>query len=104
MGIRIDVEKAFSRADDPPLIKPPDYTDYPSGDQRVYTLGKLSGFITQEGLKKRLVDAKVITAEQRQNWVANGSTSVSVKPVKNIGVLAVADKFFHWLNRVLGEK
>jgi len=104
MSLRIDVAPSFKRVEGTVVQKPLDYTNYPSGDLRTGIVTKGSNVIPMEGLTKRLADAKVITAEHRQIWVANGSTSVSVKPVKNIGVLSSVDKFFHWLNRVLGEK
>lgn len=99
--LRIDIAKSFQRLDDPSTIQPPDYTDYASGDQRLFPPSRVTGIITQEGLMKREVDKNVIKTEltKSQNWVANGS---SVKPVKNVGILSVVDKFFNWLNRVLG--
>lgn len=105
MSLRIDVAKSFERVDSIPITQPPDYTDFPSGDNRVYALGTShAGVIPQEGLKKRLADTHVLTAElgKSQNWVANGN--VNVKPVKNVGILSAVDQFFNWLNRMLGEK
>lgn len=98
----IDVAKSFERVDNSPVKQPADYTDFTSGDLRVYALGQRVGVIPQEGLKKRLADAKVITNEQKQTWVANGN--VNVKPVKNIGFLSSVDNFFLWLNKLLGDK
>jgi len=106
MSLRIDVEKSFLRSDNLAVQQPPDYTDFRSGEPRI-SIGTLQGakIIPQEGLMKRKLDAKVITAEQKQNWVSNGSVgSGNVKPVKNIGVLSYVDKFFLWLNKMLGEK
>jgi len=103
MSLRIDVEKSFLRVDDPVVKQPPDYTDFRSGEPRI-SMVTLEGakIIPQEGLMKRKLDAKVITAEQRQNWVVNGS--MNVKPVKNVGFLSTVDRFFSWLNRVIGGK
>jgi len=103
MSLRIDVEKSFMRVDDPVVKQPLDYTDFRSGEPRI-SMVTLEGakIIPQEGLQKRLLDAKVITAEQRQNWVVNGS--MNVKPIKNIGFLSSVDKFFDWLNKILGGK
>jgi len=101
MSLKIDVEDSFKRVDDPPVKQPPDYTSFPSGDIRVYAPALRTGVISQEGLNKRLLDAKVITDEQRQNWVVNGS--MNVKPIKNVGVLSYVDNFFLWLNKVLGS-
>ena len=105
MSLRIDVAKSFERLDDPPVKQPPDYTDFSSGDLRVYAQGQRASVIPQEGLNKRLADQHVLILEleKSQNWVANGSVgSGNVKPVKNIGILSYVDKFFLWLNKMLG--
>lgn len=67
------------------LGEPLDYTDYPSGEAK-------SKLISQEGLMKRGKD-------KLRERVPTGID----KPVKNVGILSAVDKFFNWLNKMLGD-
>jgi len=101
---RIDVEKRFRRLDDIPFKQPPDYTNYPSGDVKVGPttfikkgdMARIKALISQEGLMKRKVDAKVVA--KNNNQIPTGRD----KPTQNVGILSLVDKFFNWLNGILG--
>ena len=98
MSLRIDVEERFSRVDKPSAIQPPDYTDYPSG--KVRTIPKVQGFISQTGLHKRDGDKLKEVVAVKNNQMPMGKD----KPTQNVGILSAVDKFFDWLNGILGDK
>ena len=97
--MKIDVGKAFERVDFPPSIQPPDYTFYSSGDVKTSTGVKVTGIISQEGLHKRDADKLKEKVAKNNNQVPTGID----KPVQNVGILSAVDKFFNWLNKMLGE-
>ena len=119
--VRIDIAKSFERVDDPPVRKPPDYTDYSSGDVKTKVMGFAKRLISQEGLHKRTVDVMGMVSDRKEEKWRSGlvekdlkgkpieikpvkvQPGIYVKPVKNFGVLAYVDKFFNWLNKMLGE-
>lgn len=119
--LRIDVAKTFKRVDEPPFKQPPDYTDFPSGDVKAKAMARVKGLISQEGLMKRRVDINFsafdLRNEKRRGGLVEGDVSIlpvkispmkvrpvsGIKPVKNFGFLASVDKFFIWLNKILGE-
>lgn len=118
--VRIDIAKSFERVDDPPVRKPPDYTDYSSGDVKTRAMARVKGLISQEGLMKRNADIKFAAYDMKnERWlgglVEKGfkeksneikpvkvQPGIYVKPVKNFGILSAVDKFFDWLNKMLG--
>ena len=102
MDKRIDVETAFKRVDQPPMLQPPDYTPYAEGkfDTKI-------NVIDQEGLPRRKEEKEDILYPPKPYH----SKPIYIHPkvgeyadVKNQGVLLTVDKFFNWLNRVMGEK
>ena len=98
MSLRIDVAERFERVDKPSFIQPPDYTDYPSGKE--CTTVKVQGFISQTGLHKRDADKLKEKVAQKNNQMPMGKD----KPTQNVGILSAVDKFFDWLNGIIGDK
>ena len=96
--VRIDVEKAFRLRDAVSTFKPSDYTDYPSGKE--CTIEKVQGFISQTGLHKRDGDKLKERVAQKNLQVPPPGD----KAIQNVGILSAVDKFFNWLNALLGDK
>lgn len=71
------------------FLQPPDYTAYASGEKK-------KGLISQVGLAKT-------TREADEEVLKKNVKIKEDKPVQNVGVLAVFDKFFNWLNKAIGE-
>ncbi len=98
---RINVGDKFRRQNMPsaPALQPPDYTSYPQGAKKI-------GLISQVGLMKRKADARSYKTRIALADVVKGGTSPVVqynaKPLPNKGILSGIDKFFSWLNRVIG--
>ena len=94
---RIDVAEKFRSQDYPVVMKDPDYTDHPGGkeDTRV----KVQGVISQVGLHKRKMDGLHEKVKTKQKQIPPGHD----KPKQNVGILSLADKFFGWMNRILGD-
>ena len=94
---RIDVAEKFKSQDYPVSMKDPDYTDHPSGKED--TIVKVQGVISQTGLHKRLGDGLGEKAKLKLKQVPPGQD----KPVQNVGILSAVDRFFNFINRMLGE-
>ena len=93
---RIDVAEKFKSQDYPVSMQDEDYTDHPGGaeDTRV----KIQGVISQTGLHKRQ-DYWTQDAAKKLKQEPTGKA----KPVQNVGILSLADKFFNFVNRMLGD-
>ena len=80
-------------------VQPADYTPYSQGAKKI-------GVICQDGLMKRKADAESYrTALLLSPITKGGSSPVAVGNAKvfpNRGILAGLDKFFNWVNRVIG--
>lgn len=96
LPMRINVEEKFKSQDYPPIMKDPDYTNYPAGKEDVIT--KVAGVISQRGLHKRNFNKFQEKVKGKMKQIPPGQD----KPVQNYGILAVFDKFFNWINRNLG--
>ena len=95
--MKIDVGKEFELVDKSHFFKPPDYTDYPSGKE--CTISKVQGFISLTGEHKRDGDKLVHAVAAKNNQVPIGKD----KPVQNVGILSMVDRFFDWINKALGS-
>lgn len=97
---RIDVETEFKSRVLDPSLKPPDYTDYPGGDVKVSVpVGKFKGIIAQTGTHKRNYDKFQEKVKGKMKQIPPGQ----YKPVQNVGILLMFDRFFNWLNKALGS-
>lgn len=98
---RIDVGDQFRRQAYPinPALQPTDYTAYPTGAKKI-------GLISQVGLMKRKADAAVYKTRIAASSITKGGSSpVAVDQAKshpNVGILSVVDKFFIWVNGIVG--
>ena len=98
---RIDVGDKFRRQAYPtnPALQPTDYTAYSQGAKKI-------GLISQVGLMRRRVDAAVFkTRIAASSTTKGGSSPVAVDQAKshpNVGLLSAVDKFFEWVNGVIG--
>ena len=78
--LRIDVAKKFERVDEPPFKQPPDYTDYPSGDQAI---NRKKAIIAQEGLMKRRNDIKTRAYDmKKERWLGGLGEEIRKKPME----------------------
>lgn len=93
---RIDVADKFRSQDYPVVMKDPDYTDHPGGAED--TIVKVQGVISQTGLHKR----KDYMTEKIAKKLKQEPTG-KAKPVQNVGILSLADRFFNFVNRMLGD-
>ena len=103
MSLRIDVGDRFRRQDFPisAALQPTDYTAYPTGERKI-------GVISQVGdVEKKKADTKSFKARIAVSSLVKGGTSpVAVgqaKALPNMGIISAFDKFFSWLNGVIGE-
>ena len=93
----IDVADKFKSQDYPVIMKDPDYTDHPGGAED--KIVKVQGVISQTGLHKRKEDGLQEKAKLKLKQVPPGKN----KPVQNVGILSAVDRFFNFINRMLGD-
>jgi len=90
-----EVPKTFDRVIGHEVPKGFDYTDFPSGAPK-------PGLISQDGLAKRIADIN-----SQKNTIAKIETKGNPVAVARVssegGFLFWVDKFFIWVNRVIGE-
>lgn len=96
----INVGDKFKRQDLPiaKVNQPADYTAYPVGEKKI-------GIIPQDGLTKRKYDAVVYkTAIAVSSTVKGGTSPVAVDQAKVPSgvVFSGIEKFFSWLNKMIG--
>ena len=93
----IDVADKFKSQDYPPSMQDPDYTDHPGGAED--KIVKVQGVISQTGLHKRKQDNLQEKVKEKLKQIPPGKS----KPVQNVGILSLADKFFNFINGILGD-
>jgi len=80
-------------------VQPADYVAYPQGAKKI-------GLICQDGLAKRKADIESFKTRIATAYIVKGG-STPVTPSQSVGqtnvVLSTVDKFFSWLNKVIGE-